>query len=73
MVLPEYRRNGIMYNLEKLLLKEAVKYKFQYVIATAHPNNIASIKTLEKVGLRLEKSNIFLDNYIRNIYIRKLY
>ena len=62
-----------MYNLEKILLQEAVKHKFEYAIATAHSNNIPSIRTLEKAGLKLEKSNIFLDNYIRNVYIMKLY
>lgn len=61
-----------MYNLEKILLKEAVKHKFEYAIATAHPNNIPSIRTIQKAGLKLEKSNILLGNYIRNVYTMKI-
>lgn len=72
LVLPEYRRKGIMCNIEKLLLEEAVQQKNEYAIATAHPSNVASIKTLEKVGFILKKSNILLENYIRNIYVKIL-
>ena len=49
LVLPEYRGNGITTTLQKMELEIAKIRGFDYIISMAHPDNIASCKTLEKV------------------------
>ena len=71
-VLPEYRGRGIMTALQKMLLEIAYQRNFDYVIAMVHPENIASIKTLEKVGLKFYKSKTMASGFDRNIYMLKL-
>ena len=46
--MPEYRRKGIMKDLQKLLISEAKKLDYDYLVVTAHPQNIASNKTILK-------------------------
>ena len=48
LVLPEFRKRGIASAIQKMLISKAVQLNYQYVIANAHPENIASIKVLEK-------------------------
>lgn len=48
LVLPEFRKKGIASAIQKMLISKAVQLNYQYVIANAHPENIASIKVLEK-------------------------
>ncbi len=72
LVLPEYRNNGIATNLQLLQLDFAKKMKFDYCIATVHPDNIASLKTLEKIGMKFIKETVLLNNYLRKLYILKL-
>jgi len=72
LVLEEYRNNGIMFNLQNLLIKEANNLKFNYIIATVHPENIASNKVIIKSGMQLNKT-VFLNNgYYRHIYVKKI-
>lgn len=50
MVLPEYRGNGLMLRLNKLIKEEAKRQGVQYMLATAHPDNIASNTSLKHLG-----------------------
>lgn len=72
LVLPEFRGNSIMYNLIKIQSDIARKYLYDYVIAMAHPENIGSIKVLEKLGLQYVKTEVVSENYLRNMYVMKL-
>ena len=56
LVLPEYRGQGIMYELIKLQAKLAKDMEFDYIISMAHPENIGSKKTLMKLGLEYVKT-----------------
>lgn len=47
LVLPEYRGQGITTTLQKMELEIAKELGFDYIISMAHPDNIASCKTLE--------------------------
>ena len=71
LVLEDYRNQGIMKNLEKLLIKEASKLDLEYIVITVHPDNIASNKTTEFTGAKIVKTAL-LGEYLRNIYLLKL-
>lgn len=70
LVLPEYRGNNIMYQLLKVLVELARTMNFNYCIAMAHPENIASVKSIEKLGLtrKITTNN----EYIRDVFVMKL-
>lgn len=72
MVLPEYRGNGYMLMLNRLIKAEAIKQGMEYMLATAHPDNIASNKSLRKLGYRLVKT-FDRHGYLRNLYVMKLH
>lgn len=55
MVLPEYRGNGYMLRLNNLIKDEARRQGVEYMLATAHPDNIASNTSLRHLGYRLVK------------------
>lgn len=71
-VLPTYRGRDIMYTLNKKLVQMAKNRDIQILIATAHPNNVPSCKSLEKLGMKLEGHIIKKKKYPRNIYIMHL-
>ena len=72
LVLPEYRGQGITTTLQKMELELAKKLGFDYIISMAHPDNIASCKTLEKVGLKFYKTMSVANGFYRNLYMLKL-
>ena len=73
LVLPEYRGLGITTKLQKMLLEIAKKRNFDYLISMAHPDNVGSLKTLEKVGLKIVKvMNVSGSGYLRSLYMLKL-
>lgn len=53
-------------------LELARKLGFDYVISMAHPNNIGSCKTLEKVGLQFVKETRLSNGFLRKLYMLKL-
>jgi RimJ/RimL family protein N-acetyltransferase len=54
--LPEYGNKGYAYEASKAVLNKLIKDKqLSYILATTIPENISSIKLLEKLGLRFEK------------------
>lgn len=71
MVLKEYRGNKIMKELQSILISEAKKRKYEYIVITAHPENIPSNKTIEYSGAKIIKTTN-IDGYFRNIYLLNL-
>lgn len=72
LVLPEYRGKGITTKLQEIELKLARELKFDYIISMAHPDNIGSQKTLEKVGLTFVKETRLSNGFLRKLYMKKL-
>ena len=72
LVLPEYRGNGITTKLQTIEIELAQKLGFDYVISMAHPNNVSSCKTLEKVGLNFIKETRLSNGFLRRLYMKKL-
>lgn len=72
LVLPEYRGNGITTKLQTIELNLAKELEFDYVISMAHPDNIGSQKTLEKVGLNFVKETRLSNGFLRKLYMLKL-
>lgn len=72
LVLPEYRGNGITTKLQTIEFELAEQLGFDYIISMAHPDNISSQKTLEKVGLNFIKETRLSNGFLRNLYMKKL-
>lgn len=72
LVLPEYRGNGITTKLQTIELELARKLGFDYIISMAHPDNVGSQKTLEKVGLKFVKETKLSNGFLRKLYMLKL-
>lgn len=72
LVLPEYRGQGIMYELIKLQANLAKDMGFDYIISMAHPDNIGSKKSLMKLGLQYVKQATVNEKFLRDIFMMKL-
>ncbi len=71
MTLPDYRGNGLMLRVNTLLCNWAKESGYEYAIATAHPNNAASNRSLQKLGM-VPYRQFTRNSLPRNIYIKKL-
>lgn len=71
LVLEEYRNRGIMKHLEEMLISKVKEMNYEYVVITAHPDNIASNKAIEHIGAKIVKT-INIGDYLRNIYLLEL-
>ena len=71
LVLPNYRNQGIMRQIQERLTLEARKMNFEYAIITAHPDNKPSNNVIKHSGAELVKT-AHLEGYLRNIYLLKL-
>ena len=70
MVLPDFRRNGLMNQLVEALQTYIQSSRLDYLLATAHPDNISN-HLIMKSGFSLH--NVFdRRGYTRNMYIKKL-
>ncbi len=72
LVLPEYRGQGITTKLQTIELNLAKDLGFDYIISMAHPNNVGSCKTLERVGLEFVKETTLSNGFLRRLYMKKL-
>ena len=72
LVLPEYRGLGITTMLQKIEMQLAKTLNFDYIISMAHPDNIGSKKTLEKIGLNFVKETRLTNGFLRSLYMLKL-
>lgn len=68
----EYRNCGIMQNLQKILIEEAQNLNYQYLVATAHPDNVASNKVIAKGNFELKEVKTLSNGYYRNIYLKDI-
>lgn len=71
LVLSDYRNKGIMKHLQNLLIEEAKKLNYEYIILTVHPENIPSNKVVSKIGAEIVKTST-LGDYLRNIYLLEI-
>ena len=70
MVRPDLRRNGLMNNLFEALQSYIHTSNLDFLLATAHPNNISN-HLIQKSGFTLHK--VFdRRGYTRNMYIKRL-
>ena len=72
LVLPEYRGLGITTKLQTMEFNLAKELGFDYIISMAHPDNIGSCKTLERVGLEFVKETKLSNGFLRKLYMKKL-
>lgn len=72
LVLPEYRGLGITTKLQTIELELAKDLGFDYIISMAHPDNIGSCKTLERVGLNFVRETRLSNGFLRKLYMLKL-
>ena len=72
LVLPEYRGLGITTKLQTMLMGLAKDLGFDYIISMAHPDNIGSCKTLERIGLEFVKETKLSNGFLRRLYMKKL-
>ena len=71
-VCKEFRGKNIMLKLNQKLLKLAKERGIEYVVATAHPDNVASNKSLQKLGLSLFGQFKRNKTFLRNVYVLKI-
>lgn len=71
LVLEEYRNKGIIKNLLSILIKESENKNYDYLVATVHPENIASNKAVLSTNAKIVKT-ANLGEYLRNIYLLKI-
>ena len=73
-VLPKYRGNHLQESLilkaESIMKERHASIKYSY--ATVHPNNLASLKTLEKAGYKKYKEKLMYGGKIRYIMRKEL-
>lgn len=68
MVLPEYRGNNLMHLVCQRLVAEAKEMGLAFLVASAHPDNAASNKSLKKLGMEHRTTLIRGNSYLRNAY-----
>lgn len=72
MTLPEFRGNNLMHLINTEILKIAKQNGFEYLVATAHPQNTPSNTSLKKLGMQCGATIIRAGHYLRNVYFIKL-
>lgn len=72
MVLPEYRGKNLMYLMNSQLISKAAELGFDYLVASAHPDNVASNTSLKKVGFECKTTLVRCGHYLRNAYCLQL-
>ena len=68
MVLPEYRGQNIMLKLNKMLVQIAKDQGFEYLVATVHPDNVASRTSAETLGFIKKDCILRKGRFLRNVY-----
>lgn len=72
LVFVSYRNQGIMSKLAKMQYDLSINLGYDYIISTAHPDNIESNKILKKIGLELIDTIETESGYLRNVWVKKL-
>jgi RimJ/RimL family protein N-acetyltransferase len=68
MVLPEYRGENLMLRLNRELVERARELGKKNIVATSHPDNKASCRSLEHLGFTKKCLVRKWNNYSRNYY-----
>lgn len=72
MVLPSFRGKNLMFEVNKALISVAKEMGIEYFVATAHPDNVASNRSLQKLGMEQKKTIIRCGEYLRNVYFLEI-
>ena len=72
MVLPSFRGKNLMFEVNKALISVAKEMGIEYFVATAHPDNVASNRSLQKLGMEQKKTIIRGGEYLRNVYFLEI-
>jgi RimJ/RimL family protein N-acetyltransferase len=73
MTRPKYRDRGYIGRVTRGLMEHARELPdIDYVVATAHPDNIPSQKALSALGMHVEASCIKSGSYPRDIFVLKI-
>ena len=67
-VLPDHRGKNLMYLVCRQLITVAEDMGLAYLVASAHPENIASNRSLQKLGMEYVTTLVRCGDYIRNAY-----
>ena len=68
MVLPEYRGKNIMLGLNKMLVQIAKEKGYEHLVATVHPDNVASRTSAETLGFVKKDCILRKGKFLRNVY-----
>jgi RimJ/RimL family protein N-acetyltransferase len=69
MVLPEFRGQNLMLDINTKLISVAKEMGIDYFVATVHPDNIASNRSVQKMGMQLKTTITRTGGYERNVYV----
>lgn len=69
MVLPDYRGQNLMLDVNLKLIEVAKSMGIDYFVATVHPDNIASNRSVQKLGMQLKTTITRAGGYLRNVYL----
>lgn len=72
MVLPQYRGQNLMLDVNTKLISVAKEMGIDYFVATVHPDNIASNRSVQKLGMQLKTTITRTGGYLRNVYLMEL-
>ena len=72
MTLPKARGNNYMLKINTALLSVAKELGFEYLIATAHPDNTPSNHSLQKLGMECKGQFYRYGKFLRNYYLMKI-
>lgn len=69
----DYRGQGINKRMAELRVEQAQQANIEYLFATVHPDNTASMKTLQGIGMEvIDQRHVFTEHLLRNILCRAL-
>ena len=68
LVSKDYRGRGIQYKLMKMQCGLARELGFDYIMTMAHPENTASLKNIQKLGLTFVKQTRLSNGFLRDLY-----
>lgn len=71
LVLPEYRKRGVMMELSKITMDYFKKLNYHYIISTVHPENEASNRIIQKLGFQLYVTLTTQSGFLRTLYWKK--
>ena len=72
MVLPEFRGQNLMLDVNNKLVEVAREMGIEYFVATVHPDNVASNRSVHKMGMQLKTTITRAGGYLRNVYLLEI-